>query len=285
MTRSIAILGTVVFVGVVTTGCRMLRPEVEARDDFNYSRPVAGSSALTLDNVNGSVTITGVDGLAEVQISGVKIVNSGSMEDAMEHLKEIEIDVKESGGVITVTTNQPNDGFAYNYAVNYEIKVPRGWKVDVETVNGDVTLAHLGNNVKAATTNGDITGKNITASIEAEVVNGSIHGDMSVPEKGTCMLSTTNGAIETKMEMAASASAHLETVNGGIKLALPKSTSAKLDADVATGEMEVHGLDIAGMDSDRDRISIGEDFNGTLGNGDGTIELDVVNGEIALTGY
>jgi hypothetical protein len=66
--------------------------------------------------------------------------------------------------------------------------------------------------------------------------------------------------------------------NGEIALAMPEGTSAQLSASVANGGIDVFGLDIQGESRTATTLS------GTLGNGRGTIALNVGNGTITISG-
>ena len=70
-----------------------------------------------------------------------------------------------------------------------------------------------------------------------------------------------------------------ETTNGIIVLEFPKSTSAQLTAKVTNGTVNVSGLSLDNMYGSQKEI------HGTLGSGNGTIELKTTNGNITVRGY
>jgi DUF4097 and DUF4098 domain-containing protein YvlB len=277
-------MGTFAVVGLAALGCMAFGPQVEARDDFSYMKDAGTRKALVLDNTNGTITVTGVDGLTSVEVSAVKIVKAGSMDDAKSHLSDIKINVEESDAALKIHTDQPNGGVGRSYTVNYQIKVPSAWMVSVENVNGSVSLAGVKNNVATQITNGDFSASALAGNVDIELTNGGISGDMKIPEKGSCTLTTTNGTISTKLDVVSIAKASIETTNGAIKLSIPQSASASISAESSVGRVKVANLQLKNLRHDRDGFT-GESVSGTLGNGGGTIDLDVTNGEIALDGY
>ena len=63
-------------------------------------------------------------------------------------------------------------------------------------------------------------------------------------------------------------------------MSIPTSTSAEFSADVAgIGAIIVSDLDI------KDSLSTSKSLTGTLGNGEGSIALNSVNGNIEIIGF
>ena len=64
-----------------------------------------------------------------------------------------------------------------------------------------------------------------------------------------------------------------------IDLSIPQTTSAQFSATLATGSITLTNLILS-----NDTVTPGS-RSGTLGSGDGTIDLDVVNGTIVVRGF
>jgi DUF4097 and DUF4098 domain-containing protein YvlB len=284
MIRNGIVWGMFIVIGFVALGCKVLGPQVEAREAFSYSKPASQKRELVLDNINGDIVITGVDDLTAVEITGTKIVKAPTAAAAREHLGDITIDVAALDTTIEVSTDQPDGGMGRSYHVSYQIKVPSTWTVRVENVNGNVQVVGMKSAVETSITNGNFQARSLAGNIDVDLANGAIEGDMKLPENGMCSLSTTNGTIDAKMEIPASAEAQLEATNGRIALAIPRSTSANLSAESSVGSVDVSNLQLDGLEHDRDGI-MGESISGTLGSGSATIDLEVTNGEIAVSGY
>jgi DUF4097 and DUF4098 domain-containing protein YvlB len=259
-------------------------PSEEYREEFSYNRETGSANGLVLKNINGPVTVTGVDGLTSVEIKGVKSVRDRSMDEAKSHIGDISIDMATTSEGLVVKTVQPKIANNRQYMVTYQIRVPSSWKVTVDNVNGDVKIASVENGVSVDLVNGKLETSNIAGNLDATIVNGQITSDAVLPEHGTCKLETTNGKIDAKLTMPSSAKCSLETTNGGITLSVPKSASANVTAETSIGKVAVDGLTFTTSQRSRD-IGPGTTFTGVLGSGTGTITLAATNGQIALKGF
>jgi hypothetical protein len=141
---------------VVVGGCMLATAKEEYRDDFAIMKPAVDHTELVLDNINGTVSIAGVDGLQQVEIAGVKIAKASTIESAKEEVARISINVDDSGPALRVKTEQPNGSLGVSYTVNYQIRVPHGWKVTVKNINGDVKVRDIRNAVVATIVNGQL---------------------------------------------------------------------------------------------------------------------------------
>ncbi|MDB5032926.1 MAG: hypothetical protein JWQ98_167 [Chlorobi bacterium] len=300
----ITLFALTMLAGSIAIGGVLAAGRSEQRENFTLKKDVAGRNWLALRNINGEVKVRGVDGLKEVKITGVKIVVDGSAADATKHLADISVDVAESADGLTVTTVQPDGQDSRDYMVNYTIEVPRDWKVTVDNTNGDVALAHIGNEVTVNVTNGSVETKDIAGNLRGEITNGDVRTDATLPEHGTCSIVTTNGRIVARLVVPPTATCQLETTNGDVSLEIPKNSSAGVSAESVAGDVNVHNLpfvtkkssvkekenkdvdeDDDESDDESDDDGPGTAFSGTLGSGKGKIEVSVTNGDIGLKGF
>ena len=91
-----------------------------------------------------------------MEIAGVKIAKASTIGSAKEEVARISINVDNSGPALRVKTEQPNGRLGVSYTVNYQIRVPRGWKVTVKNVNGDVKVRDIRNAAVATIVNGGL---------------------------------------------------------------------------------------------------------------------------------
>jgi DUF4097 and DUF4098 domain-containing protein YvlB len=176
---------------------------------------------------------------------------------------------------IIVRTMQPFRSDGRNYIVHYHLRVPENWRVSVDQINGEIRLIgltsaaavradngevfaeSLEDSLLAGIVNGSLVLKNIHGTVNAELVNGSISGSVSLPPDGECILKMTNGPIT---------------------LLIPVNTSALFSAGTVNGTVQVHGLTFFDLQSSRKSVQ------GTLGEGQGRIDLKSVNGDIVVSG-
>ncbi len=264
MSRSIARLTLVVFVTLLALLCACTDSPVdsvsrrfEATEQFSSALDASELNMLLVEGVNGNVIITGTSDSDSVRIGAEKVVRSESTADAQNHLQSLHVDVLVSGSAISVKTAQPISTEGRDYIVNYEIVVPKDFRVTVANVNGNVTVDSISNSVSVVLVNGQVALKEIVGSATVAVTNGRIDSNMMLPLNG---------------------SATSTVVNGDINLSIPRTTSAGFSANVVNGTISVSNLDIENQQNTQHSIV------GILGDGDGTIALAVTNGSIAVTG-
>jgi DUF4097 and DUF4098 domain-containing protein YvlB len=96
-----------------------------------------------------------------------------------------------------------------SYTVNYPIRLPRGWKVTVKNVNGDLKVRDISNAAAATIVNGQLDVAGIEGSFDGEVRNGQIACDIAPPANGTVNLETVNGQVRGKVRVAESVTLNL----------------------------------------------------------------------------
>ncbi len=173
---------------------------------------------LVVDNVNGSISVTGHDG-GEVVVVARELVRARSAEHLARARAEAGLVIDVHGSTIALVVDGPfrrDDGsihwqrdLGYDLHYDFEIRLPRRVSLDLKTVNGgDVTVR----GVEAATL--DVA--NVNGAIELEDVAG--HGRVA----------TVNGSIDaTYVESPAGACA-FKTVNGNVDVAFPRNFAADL---------------------------------------------------------
>jgi len=245
----------------VAAGCEIndftAEPNAEYQESFLYVKSAGGRSELLVSNINGNVTVIGIDTLSEIRISGTKIVKDQTVDDARRHIGEIEIDILETGSTLSVRTLQPGTGSGRTYQVNYEVMVPAAWKVTVSDVNGNIDIQNIRNAVTASVVNGNVNATDIAGSTNVNVTNGTINAKVFLPENGSCALNL---------------------VNGNILLLVPRTLSASVSASVTIGTVSVTNLPMTYTTNSRTVVA------GSVGGGKGTVRISSVNGVVQLVG-
>ena len=246
---------------LVAAGCQINNydadPAFELRENFLYTRSIAERTELYISNINGTVTVTGVDTLTDVRISGTKIVKDQSEGAAERHMGDISIEMQETLRALNIETHQPSTSGGRSYQVNYEVLVPASWKVVVNNVNGNVDMQNIHNAVTASVVNGIVNATDIAGSTAIAVTNGSINGKVYLPEDGSCSLTL---------------------VNGNVSLLVPRSLSASVSASVTLGSVAVSNLPMTYTSNSWLSVT------GVVGGGKGNVRLSSVNGVVQLIG-
>jgi DUF4097 and DUF4098 domain-containing protein YvlB len=143
-----------------------------------------------------------------------------------------------------------------------------GGVVTVETVQPDDTL---GINY--------IVEYSITVPDTMQVTASQANGEIPIQGMNSdIMASQANGAIEVDTIVPPSGSIDLTVGNGDISLLIPTDTSATLWCASATGRVRAYDLTISNPSQSSHFLS------GTLGGGDGEINISTANGDITVWG-
>jgi len=241
-----------------STGRNVNNTDYVVSETFEYAVMVDQHTGLSLDALNGSISITGIPGIGSVTISGEKKVGSESMEDAQEYLQFLGVMVEDQITNVDVSTEQPANSYGRSFIVDYIIRVPDNFVVTVNAVNGLITIADINNSLNLQNANGQILLADIHSGVTATLANGQIAGNVTLPLNGLISLSVANGDID---------------------LSIPDNTSAQFSASVANGIIIISNLFLHDEESGATHVT------GTLGDGSGNITLSVANGTINVAGY
>jgi hypothetical protein len=231
-------------------------------ENFDRTLNLRPGSEVEVENVNGRITISSWD-QPRVRIQAVKSVRTS--DDAAAALRELRIEVKQTGRGISVDTIYPKQGDSglfealfggnVNASVQYEITVPRNVDLNIGNVNGAIEV------------------ENVTGRLELDTTNGKIEVTRC---GGSLDASTTNGGIEAELlQVSAGQSMRFETTNGRISLTIPQSLGAEINAGTTNGSIR---SDLPLVTSRFSRTSL----RGTLNGGGPEIRLRTTNGGIDI---
>lgn len=234
-----------------------------AQDQWNWNGNVAAGRTIEIKGVNGSINAIAARG-NEVRVTAVKTARRSETSD-------VRIEVIEHSGGVTICAVYPSrrgrenecapgEGGTMNVQNNdvtvaFTVHVPRGVKLDANTVNGSIEIT------------------NIAADVNAHTVNGNV----TVTSGGLVTAQTVNGNIDVAMGRADWAGAlKFETVNGSVSIAFQGDLNARVRAGTVNGSIETDfPLTVQGRFGPKS-------VNGTVGNGGRELEINTVNGSISL---
>lgn len=96
---------------------------------------------------------------------------------------------------------------------------------------------------------------------------------------GSITVALINGNITCRAVMGTGGVIDLATVNGNVTLDIPQGTSAQFAAHLVNGQISTSNLSFQNL------VSTPASLTGTLGGGQGTIDLRTVNGTILARGF
>jgi DUF4097 and DUF4098 domain-containing protein YvlB len=280
MHKPMAKTALLALMGLVSAG--MAAQAATLKDRFQQTYPLQAGGTVTLDNVNGGVTIEAWD-RNEVQVVADKEVKAKTDDVARKAMQQVQIQVNKGSGRLDIVTKLPKRdnglfewmaGNNVNINVKYQVKVPRNAVLDIETVNGGVRLAGTHGKADVETTNGALAIDGVHGNLRLGTTNGSISVARSA---GAVEAETTNGSIEVELtEVPDGSDLDFETTNGSVTVRLPRDIRVSLDAATSNGRVS-SDFDVDGADSKSKRRLSG-DING----GGGKLRVRSTNGSVSI---
>ncbi|MCX6568170.1 MAG: DUF4097 family beta strand repeat-containing protein [Candidatus Aminicenantes bacterium] len=268
MTRAKILVILSVFVFLLAGSTAAL---ADYREDFSKTLPLKAGERFSLGNVNGGVIVSTWKE-DKVEIKAVKIAR-----DDEKDLKDVEIRVDQSAGMVSVKAIWPKYRRHFNVNVDFEIKVPEGVILDeVETVNGGVEIAGRYGRAAVGTTNGSVSVEDASGELKAYTTNGGIQVNHF---EGKLQAETTNGNIRLE-GLTFKDGLTAETTNGSITLAIasPDALNADLLARTTNGHITVDfPVTLKNLTQSKHRVEA------KIGQGGPEISLETTNGSIRLT--
>lgn len=236
-----------------------------ASPDRNHGEPWVYSTALTaqhtlwLRNINGSITVSPADG-KDVVIRAERSFKHSSVDS-------VKIITTESNGGLTVCAVWPGrsatcgpDGHftsggtmqGNDVAVVFDVRLPKGVRLDASTVNGDVSVEGASAPIGIVTVNGDVTAETAAGPVKAVTVNGDAHATIhGFAEPGDVNLTTVHGDVDLELPSSTDAVVDGHTVTGDISSEFPLTVSGKfashsLTGTIGKGGRQIHITTVAG---------------------------------------
>jgi DUF4097 and DUF4098 domain-containing protein YvlB len=223
----------------------------QVTQDFHRTVPLSSTGRVSLENINGNVTITGWE-RNDVQIDAVKKARD------QQKLDEARIEVDDSTDSVHIKTKYPEGHTNNNPAtVTYELHVPRMARLDhLDLVNGSLEISKVSGEIDANLVNGKTDLRDLSGRLTISAVNGTI----------TANFRTLDNVKEI----------HLKSVNGAVNLGLPASPNAEVSVSTVNGGITTdYPLQVKGR-------FMGHHLDGTLGSGGTHIEISNVNGSVRI---
>jgi hypothetical protein len=241
-----------------------------AQDESSDTKAFAWSGKIPVDgwirikNLNGDVEVVASDG-ATVEVTAEKRWDRGDP-------KDVRFEVLKDGDNVTICALWDNDREeaycderSYHHEggnrrndvqVYFKVKLPKGVRADVGTVNGSVDVTGARSQVRAGSVNGEVNVGTSTGPVSASSVNGSVRVSMDKLEGTDDMsFSSVNGTVSLTLPASFDADLQMSTVNGRVRSDFPITLEGRIDP---------------------------RRMRGTIGKGGRQVKLSTVNGNIEL---
>lgn len=266
--------------------------DVVTEDRIDRQFEVGPDSELIVENVAGWVLVRAGD-------SGTFVLHAekhGS--DNARANTEIEC-VQEGNQVHLRTRKRHGSGVfsslsASNMAtVNYDLTVPADCRVEAkgvsssveidgvqapavaETVSGAVAVRNIDADCTATTVSGRIDGTNLVGQLTVRTTSGRATVDNS--RLSGCTLNSVSGSLSLETPLSPNGYYYARTVSGDLRLRVPGSANATIQLKSVSGTARVTGLSTQTVKSGT------RNWQGRIGNGGATIEMNTVSGNLSVT--
>ncbi len=226
-------------------------------ETFKKRIPSEGKELLILENTNGNIDIRSWD-KNEIEIIAYKKVRSSDMDKAREMMKELEIDILQTGSKVEIITSQPHkkhegsgffswllSGGDNNYSVNYEINIPEKMDLNIHSTNGSINLDGCEGRLRLETTNGNIQADDVSGLVRGKTTNGKINASFEkVYPDDDMTFNSTNGSIKIYLPENLNADFKAQTTNGSIDCELPVTEYYSQSKRIVSGMINEGGAQI-----------------------------------------
>jgi len=254
-----------------------------AEDTFR----IRNSDGLVRISTHAGSTITG---RANVRA----FLRSGGKREALREYVGSLVEIQQRESVVEITTEPGDRPDGFELFVVYEVQVPAGTNVEVESNNGnvwveagcgrvavkgrntDIDVRAPKGNVVAESVNGRITVHDAPDGGQLKTVNGNVYADVA---GGHLEAVTANGNTVARLLGPTVAGAALSSQNGRVRLEMEDECSAAILARTARGSVHTELPVDTTAGTQQRRL-----LEGTVGAGDrrATITMDTLNGDISI---
>lgn len=189
---------------------------------------------VELDNINGSIHVTGTNGRS-IEIIAAKSIEAVSPERLAVAKHEVSLDITDRAETVRIYVNGPERSHrdergddwrssrnrwsdsGYSVKFDFEVQVPQGTKLRLRTINGsEIKVDNTQGDFEIENVNGKITMTDIRGSGSAHTVNGPARVSFLENPKSASSFKSVNGAIEVSFQPDLAAKLQMKTINGGL---------------------------------------------------------------------
>ena len=271
---------------------------VSAQTPVDQKRPAAADGKVTIENMSGSVKVTGWD-RAEVQVKGT--LGSGGELSFEGSEKETSIEVEAEHGnpmgiksdlevFVPAGSSVSIEGFSASISVagvrgsvsaetvNGSIAQTGAAKgVELQSVNGPIDVTKASGRLKAEAVNGAVTIRDASGELEASTVNGQLV--VSGGSFDRAALESVSGSVKFEAGLSPKATLSVESVSGSVDLVLPAGLGAEFTVSTFSGAIT---NDLGPAAEKSSKWTPQKELSFTTGSGGARITVETLSGAVNI---
>jgi DUF4097 and DUF4098 domain-containing protein YvlB len=230
MKKEMKLTALIVAVGMAAAPVIVMAQDERALTRIDTTVRLDRGGAVDLSLISGTIRVTGWD-RPDVKIAAS--IESGLLRFSA-NSSRVTLSVDDSGDERRRGRHRNNVGDA-----RYEVSVPRGSRLILEAVSGDVTARGSQGEIEASSVSGDVDVTDGQGSVSAESVSGSVH---AAQVNGNLRAEAVSGDVRAE---SVSGNVEASTVSGDIRLAGIQSKDVRTETVSGTitftGSLEPSG--------------------------------------------
>lgn len=215
----------------------------QTENAFSWNGRVSAGRWIRVQNLNGNITVGPASG-DNVEVTAVKRWRRGDPSAVRFETKKF--GANEESVVICALWGERSDCDENGYrsrggdrergtrnndvSVEFRVLVPRGVKVGMHTINGDVLIDGATTDVDAGTINGEVDVASGGGRVNASNVNGNVRARLGkLDAEGRMDFGTVNGNVIVEFASDAGADIDMQTVNGSLNTNFEMTLVGRVD--------------------------------------------------------
>jgi DUF4097 and DUF4098 domain-containing protein YvlB len=200
----------------------------------NTAKTLPAARELDIDNVNGSIHVTGYSG-SDIRLEAHRVIRADDAQKMEEAKRDVKLDIKQTGDTLKVYVDGPfrcncNDSRertrsrgsshehgrrGYNVVYDFDLKVPASTGLLLSTINnGEIKVENVAGDFDVDNINGGVEMHDVSGSGRAHALNGKVIVTFARNPVKESYFGSLNGAIEVSFQPGLSADLSLKTFNG-----------------------------------------------------------------------
>ena len=193
-------------------------------------RTFPGAQRVEVDNVWGSIRVTGYEG-RDAQLSAVRTIKADTDEQRRRAEEEVRLDMTEREGTVRLYVDGPfrcqcrhgeegwrdRDDLRYQVRYDFELRVPAGAALRLRTVNeGEIVVENTSGDYDLQNINGRIEMREVAGSGRVRSVNRPVRVVFRRNPAAASEFTSVNGEVELQFQPGLAADFRVKTLNGRV---------------------------------------------------------------------